>query len=39
MNFRFSMPTAETLRAVMVAASVSTVVEPERGIGGATVTR
>ena len=39
MNFRFSVPTADTLRAVMVAAGVSTTVEPERVISGATVTK
>jgi uncharacterized protein len=39
MNFRFSVPTADALRAVMIAAGVSTVVEPERVISGATVTK
>jgi ankyrin repeat protein len=39
MNFRFSVPTADALRTVMIAAGVSTVVEPERVISGATVTK
>ena len=36
MNFRFSEPTADALRQVMTAASVSTEVEPEAVISGAT---
>ena len=39
MNFRFSIPTADALRAVMIAAGVSTVVEPERVVSGATPTK
>ncbi len=39
MNFRFSVPTADALRTVMIAAGVSTTVEPERVISGATVTK
>ena len=36
MNFRFSPPTAAVLTRIMAAAGVSTVVEPERVISGAT---
>jgi uncharacterized protein len=36
MNFRFSKPTADALARVMKAAGVSTVVEPEAVISGAT---
>lgn len=36
MNFRSSRQTAEALRQVMIAAGVSTVVEPETNISGAT---
>jgi ankyrin repeat protein len=36
MNFRFSKPTAEVLAKIMTAEGVSTVVEPEKVISGAT---
>jgi hypothetical protein len=39
MNFRFHVPTADALREVMIAAGVSTTVEPERVISGATPTK
>jgi len=39
MNFRFSEPTAEALRQVMIAAGVSTEVEPEVVVSGATETK
>jgi ankyrin repeat protein len=39
MNFRFSEPTAEVLRQVMTAAGVSTEVEPETVVSGATETK
>lgn len=39
MNFRFSLPTADALREVMTAARVSTEVEPEPVVSGATVTK
>ena len=39
MNFRFSPPTAAVLTRIMAAAGVSTVVEPERVISGATKSR
>lgn len=39
MNFRFHEPTAERLRRVMVAAGVSTHVDPERVISGGTPTK
>jgi hypothetical protein len=39
MNFRFSEPTADALRAVMTAAGVSTEVEPEAVISGGTPTK
>ena len=39
MNFRFHVPTAEALRAIMVHAGVSTEVEPETVISGATPTK
>lgn len=39
MNFRFSVPTADALRAVMIAAGASTVLEPERVISGSTPTK
>lgn len=39
MNFRFSVPTADALREVMIAAGVSTVLEPERVISGSTPTK
>lgn len=39
MNFRFHVPTADALRAVMIAAGVSTTIEPERVISGATPTK
>jgi ankyrin repeat protein len=39
MNFRFSEPTADALRQVMTAAGVSTEVEPEGVISGATETK
>ena len=39
MNFRFHVPTADALREIMVRANVSTEVEPETIISGATVTK
>jgi len=36
MNFRFSKPTADAIAKIMTAAGVSTVVEPEKVISGAT---
>jgi uncharacterized protein len=39
MNFRFHVPTADALRVVMTAAGVSTVLEPEKVISGATPTK
>ena len=39
MNFRFHVPTADALRGVMVVAGVSTVLEPEKVISGATPTK
>ncbi len=39
MNFRFHEPTASVLRTVMTAAGVSTVLEPEKVISGATPTK
>jgi uncharacterized protein len=39
MNFRFHEPTADALRFVMTAAGVSTVLEPEKVISGATPTK
>ena len=39
MNFRFHVPTADALREIMVAARVSTEVEPETIISGATPTK
>ncbi|MGH9200340.1 MAG: ankyrin repeat domain-containing protein, partial [Vicinamibacterales bacterium] len=39
MNFRFHEPTANALRRVMIAAGVSTVVDPERVISGGTPTK
>ena len=39
MNFRFHVPTADALRELMVAARVSTEVEPETIISGATPTK
>ena len=39
MNFRFHIPTADALRELMVAARVSTEVEPETVISGATPTK
>ena len=36
MNFRFSQPTAAALTRIMTTAGVSTVVEPEKVISGAT---
>jgi uncharacterized protein len=39
MNFRFHVPTANALREIMVRASVSTEVEPETVISGATPTK
>ena len=39
MNFRFHEPTADALRVVMTAAGVSTVLEPEKVISGATPTK
>jgi uncharacterized protein len=39
MNFRFHEPTASALRAVMTAAGVSTALEPERVVSGATITK
>ena len=39
MNLRFHVPTADALRVVMTAAGVSTVLEPEKVISGATPTK
>jgi ankyrin repeat protein len=39
MNLRFHVPTADALRELMIAAGVSTVVEPERVISGGTPTK
>jgi ankyrin repeat protein len=39
MNFRFHVPTADALKAIMVRAGVSTEVEPETVISGATPTK
>jgi hypothetical protein len=39
MNFRFHIPTADALRAVMMAAGVPTTVEPEQVVSGATPTK
>jgi uncharacterized protein len=39
MNLRFHVPTADALRAVMTAAGVSTVLEPEKVVSGATPTK
>jgi ankyrin repeat protein len=39
MNFRFHIPTAEALRELMVRAGVSTEVEPETVVSGATPTK
>lgn len=39
MNFRFHVPTADALREIMVRAGVSTEVEPETVISGATPTK
>lgn len=39
MNFRFHVPTADALRAIMVRAGASTEVEPESVISGATPTK
>ena len=39
MNFRFHVPTADALRDIMVAARVSTEVEPETVVSGATPTK
>ena len=39
MNFRFHVPTADALRAIMVNAGVSTEVEPETVVSGATPTK
>jgi hypothetical protein len=39
MNFRFHVPTADALRDIMVRAGVSTEVEPETVISGATPTK
>jgi ankyrin repeat protein len=39
MNFRFHVPTADALKAIMVRANVSTEVEPETVISGATPTK
>jgi hypothetical protein len=39
MNLRFHEPTADALRVVMTAAGVSTVLEPEKVISGATPTK
>lgn len=39
MNFRFHVPTADALRAVMAAAGVPTTVEPEPVVSGATPTK
>ena len=39
MNFRFHVPTADALREIMMRNGVSTEVEPEKVISGATVTK
>jgi ankyrin repeat protein len=39
MNFRFHVPTADALREIMVAARLSTEVEPETVVSGATPTK
>jgi uncharacterized protein len=39
MNFRFHEPTASVLRTIMTAAGVSTVLEPEKVVSGATPTK
>ena len=39
MNFRFHVPTADALKDLMVRAGVSTEVEPETVISGATPTK
>ena len=39
MNFRFHVPTADALRSLMVRAGVSTVLEPEKVVSGATPTK
>ena len=39
MNFRFREPTANALRSIMTAAGVSTVLEPEKVVSGATATK
>ena len=39
MNFRFHVPTADALRSIMTLAGVSTVLEPEKVISGATPTK
>ena len=39
MNFRFHEPTANVLRTIMTAAGVSTVLEPEKVVSGATPTK
>jgi uncharacterized protein len=39
MNFRFHIPTADALRAVMIAAGLPTTVEPEQVVSGATPTK
>ena len=39
MNFRFHVPTADALRALMIEARVSTEVEPETVVSGATPTK
>jgi uncharacterized protein len=39
MNFRFHEPTASALRTIMTAAGVSTVLEPEKVVSGATPTK
>jgi ankyrin repeat protein len=39
MNFRFHVPTADALRSLMVSAGVSTVLEPEKVVSGATPTK
>lgn len=39
MNFRFHEPTANALRTIMTAAGVSTVLEPEKVVSGATPTK
>lgn len=36
-NFRFHVPTADALRSLMVSAGVSTVLEPEKVVSGATL--